>query len=163
MAKLKIFEYPNPILSKKAKLVDKLSPKDLHLIEDMVETMYQEEGVGLAAPQVGVSKRIIVISPNAKHGEERALINPEVIESSREEEMGLEGCLSVPGVSCEILRARKIKLQAFDIKGLKIIEEFQNFPARVIQHEIDHLNIILLINRVGFDQRQSLLGQYKRL
>lgn len=163
MATLKIIEYPNPILSKKSKEVGRLSKEDLRSIQDMIETMYQEDGVGLAAPQVGISKRMIVVSPNAKPGEERVFINPEIVESSRDEELGLEGCLSVPGISCEIRRAKKIKLQAFDIKGLKLIEEFQNFTARVIQHEIDHLNGILLIDRVSFNERQTLLSSQRRL
>ena len=163
MAALKVIEYPNPVLSKKAEPVVKITQKELRLIQDMIDTMYQEDGVGLAAPQVGVSKQIIVVSPNAKWGEERVYINPEVIESSEEQEVGLEGCLSVPGISCEVRRPKQIRLKATDSKGLKLLEEFQSFPARVIQHEIDHLNGILLIDRVDFNQRQTALSSYRRL
>lgn len=163
MATRKIIEYPNPILSRKAKSVDRLNQKDIRLIEDMIDTMYHEDGVGLAAPQIGISKRIIVVSPNAKLGEERVFLNPEIIQSSREEEIGVEGCLSVPGISCEIRRAKKIKLQAMRVDGSKLIEEFIDFPARVIQHEVDHLNGILLIDRVSFNERQTLLSSQKRL
>jgi len=163
MSLLKIVQYPNPALSTKAKPVDKIMPKDLKLIRDMIETMYQEDGVGLAAPQVGISKRIIVISPNACPGEERVYINPEIIHQSPDEEVDLEGCLSLPGISCEIRRAKKISFQALTLEGQKIVEEIKSFPARVIQHEIDHLNGVLLVDRVPFHQRQSILGSYKRL
>ena len=163
MSVLKVLEYPKPILSAKAKLVDSITKKDLHLISDMIDTMYKEDGVGLAAPQVGVSKRIIVVSPNARRGEEQVYINPEILQSSSEQEIGLEGCLSVPGISCEVRRAKKIKLKALTPNGAEQTQEFENFPARVIQHEIDHLNGILLIDRVDFNQRQTLLGTYQRL
>ena len=140
-----------------------MSRQDFRLIKDMIDTMYQEDGVGLAAPQVGVSKRIIVVSPNARRGEERVYINPEIIESSPEKEIGLEGCLSLPGISCEVQRSKKIKFKALDLNGVEQAEELLNFPARVIQHEIDHLNGVLIIDRVDFNQRQSLLGTYRRL
>ncbi len=163
MANLKVLEYPNSVLSGKAKLVESISKKDLQLIRDMIDTMYQEDGVGLAAPQVGVPKRIIIVSPNAHPGEERVYINPEILQSSSEQEIGLEGCLSLPGISCEVRRAKKIKFKALDLNGSEKIEDFENFSARVIQHEIDHLNGVLIIDRVDFNQRQTLLGTYRRL
>ncbi len=163
MAKLKVLTYPNPILSQKAQLVDRLSSKDLAMIEQMIDVMYEEDGVGLAAPQVGISKQIIIVSPQAIRGEEQVYINPEIIHFSNEQELGLEGCLSVPNISCEVRRAKKITFKAKTIKGKEIVEELQNFPARVIQHEVDHLNGILLIDRVDFNQRQTLLGSYQRL
>lgn len=163
MAKLKVLTYPNPILSQKAQPVDRLSDQDLRFIEEMIDLMYEEDGVGLAAPQVGISKRIIIVSPNAERGEEQVYINPEITQFSQEQELGTEGCLSVPNVSCEVRRSKKIMFKAKTIAGKQIIEEFQNFPARVVQHEIDHLNGILLIDRVDFNQRQILFGSYQRL
>ena len=163
MAKLKVLQYPDPVLSKKSLPVGRLTDKDLRLIREMVEIMYEEDGVGLAAPQVGVSKRIIVVSPRAVRGEEQVYINPEITYFSEQQEIGLEGCLSVPNVSCEVNRAKKITLKALTMEGKQLVEELQNFPARIIQHEIDHLNGILLIDRVGFNQRQVLLGSYQRL
>ena len=163
MAILKILEYPNPTLSTKAMPVGSISKKDLQLIRDMIDTMYQEDGVGLAAPQIGISKRIIVASPNARQGEEQVYINPEIIQSSSEQGTCPEGCLSLPGISCEVRRAKKIKLKSLCLKGSEQIQEFENFPARVIQHEIDHLNGVLLIDRIDFNQRQTLLGAYRRL
>ena len=163
MALLKVLEYPNPILSKKATLVHKAELKNLRFIRDMIDTMYQEEGVGLAAPQIGISKRIIIVSPNAEPGKERVYINPEIIESSPEEETAVEGCLSLPGISCEMRRSKRIKLRSWDLSGAESIEELRNFPARVVQHEIDHLNGVLLIDRVDFNRRQALLGTFRRL
>ena len=163
MGKLKVLQYPDPILSKKAETIGKLSDKDLRVIQEMIEIMYEEDGVGLAAPQVGFSKRIIVVSPRAVRGEEQVYINPEIIHFSDQQETGLEGCLSVPNVSCEVRRAKKITLKASNLEGKPLLEELQNFAARVVQHEVDHLNGILLIDRVDFNQRQALLGSYQRL
>ena len=162
MTKLKILQYPNPSLAQKAKPIIRIGKEEEKLIRNMIEAMYSDDGVGLAAPQVGVLKRIIVISPNARPGEERALINPVILEASGSE-IGLEGCLSLPGISGEVRRARKIKFHALDMKGRQISEECEDFPARVIQHEIDHLEGILLIDRVDFDKRQELLSAYQRL
>lgn len=163
MSKLKVLTYPNPILSRKAQTVDRLSDKDLRLIEEMIDIMYEENGVGLAAPQVGISKRIIIVSPKAVRGEEQVYINPEITYFSSQQELAVEGCLSVPNVSCEVRRAKKITLKAQTVGGKQIVEGLENFPARVVQHEIDHLNGILLIDRVDFNQRQTLLGGYQRL
>ncbi|MBI4358879.1 MAG: peptide deformylase [Candidatus Omnitrophica bacterium] len=164
MAVLKVVEYPDALLSKKAKLIEKITLKELRLIEDMIETMFKKEGVGIAAPQVGVSKRIIVISPNARRGEERVLINPEILESSEENGMvSEEGCLSLPGISCEVARAKKVKYQAVDLNGVKRVEVAHDFPARVLQHEIDHLNGRLIVDRIDFNRRQALLASYRRL
>ena len=163
MSILKVLEYPNPVLLKKANPLGSVGAQELKLFQDMIDTMYQEDGVGLAAPQVGISKRIIVVSPNAKRGEERILINPEILEASEEVELGMEGCLSLPGISGEVRRAKKITFQALDLKWKLIKEKVEGFHARVIQHEIDHLNGLLLIDRVDFDQRQTLLSEYQRL
>ena len=163
MGKLKVLQYPDPILSKKAEKVGKLTDKDLRAIREMIDIMYEEDGVGLAAPQVGISKRIIIVSPRSTRGEEQVYINPEIIHFSEQQEMGLEGCLSVPNVSCEIRRAKKITLKATNAEGKPILEELHNFAARVVQHEVDHLNGILLIYRVYFNQRQALLGRYQGL
>ena len=164
MAILKLIRYPNPILSKCAAVVSgKLSKKDSKLIREMIETMYHENGVGLAAPQVNVSRKIIIVSPDAEPGEEDAFINPEIVESSKGEEIETEGCLSLPGISCEVRRAKKIKFKAFDLNGSLIMRELEGFPARVMQHEVDHLNGFLIIDRIDFNKRQVLLGTYRNL
>ena len=163
MALLKVRTFPDPILKLKAEPLTTFTDKEQRLFDDMIETMYVEDGVGIAAPQVGISKQIIVVSPNAKRGEERIYINPEIIEFSAEKETDTEGCLSLPGISCEISRSTKIKFCFWDLNGRERLEELQHFPARVIQHEVDHLNGILLIDRVDFNHRQTLIGAYRRL
>jgi peptide deformylase len=163
MSALKVIAYPDPILNQKAEVVRKLGKEDLRLIQNMIETMHEEDGVGIAAPQVNISKRIIIMSPQAKRGEEAVYVNPELIAPSKEVELGVEGCLSLPGISCEVWRSKRVKLKALNLKGEEIISEFHDFPARVIQHEIDHLNGTLIIDRVDFNQRQTLLSDYRRL
>ena len=153
--------YPDAVLSKKAKTVLRLSRKDRRLIQDMLDTMYAEGGVGLAAPQVGVSKRIIVISPRLKRGEEQILINPEILGASGGEEAVPEGCLSLPGLSCPVRRAKKVRVRAWDVNGNERIQEMERFSARVLQHEIDHLNGTLIVDRLDLDGRQAALSAYR--
>lgn len=162
MAILKIRTYPDPILKKKAEPLMKFGPEEQKLFEDMIETMYLEDGVGLAAPQIGVSKQILVASPTMTPGEEYIFVNPEILEP-RGRELGKEGCLSLPGISGEIPRAKKIKFRALDRNGKPLEMEITDFFARIIQHEVDHLNGVLLIDRVDFDKRQELLSGYQRL
>ncbi len=160
MAILKVLTYPDPILKKKAEPVQTIGPIEKKLIRDMIETMYTDDGVGLAAPQVGVSKRIFVASPHAKPGEEMVFINLEILESSGTQ-TGPEGCLSLPGVSGQVQRARKIKYKMMTEDGKWVEGEAADFLARVIQHELDHLDGKLLIDRVDFTQRQEILSEYQ--
>jgi len=162
MALLKIRTFPDPLLKKKADPLDQFGPKEQKLFEDMIETMYEEDGVGLAAPQIGVSRRVLIASPTMTRGEEYVLVNPEILEA-RGHELGMEGCLSLPGISGEIPRARWIRFRAQDRNGKTIEMEIRDFFARIIQHEVDHLNGILLIDRVDFDKRQEMLASYQRL
>lgn len=162
MALLKIKTYPDPVLKKKAEPLHQFDPEEQKLFDDMIETMYAEDGVGLAAPQVGISKRILIASPTMTQGEEYVFVNPEIFET-RGRELGLEGCLSLPGISGEIARAKIVRFRALDRKGQPLEMEVKDFFARIIQHELDHLNGILLIDRVDFDKRQELLAAYQRL
>ena len=162
MALLKVKTYPDPVLKKKAEPLTQFGPEEQRLFDDMIETMYLEDGVGLAAPQIGISKQILVASPTMTQGEEHVFVNPEILEA-RGRELGLEGCLSLPGVSGEIARAKAIRFRALDRKGRPLEMEVKDFFARIIQHEVDHLNGILLIDRVDFDKRQELLASYQRL
>lgn len=162
MALLKVKTYPDPVLKKKAEPLHRFGPEEQKLFDDMIETMYAEEGVGLAAPQVGISKRILIASPTMTRGEEYVFVNPEIFEA-RGRELGLEGCLSLPGISGEIARAKIVRFRALDRKGQPLEMEVKDFFARIIQHELDHLNGILLIDRVDFDKRQELLAAYQRL
>ncbi|MBI3306761.1 MAG: peptide deformylase [Candidatus Omnitrophica bacterium] len=162
MAKLKIKYYPDPVLQKKSEPLTDFGSAMQKFFDDMIETMYVEDGVGLAAPQVGVSKRILIACPTVKEGEEYVIVNPEISEE-RGREMGSEGCLSLPGISGQVPRAKKIRLQFQDREGKPHNVEIKDFFARIIQHEVDHLNGILLIDRVDFDKRQQLLADYRRL
>lgn len=162
MSILKVKKYPEPVLRKKAEPLTQFGPEEQKFFDDMIDTMYAEEGVGLAAPQVGISKRVLVASPTLTRGEEYVFVNPEILEA-RGRELGLEGCLSLPGISGEIPRAKVIRFRALDRQGKPLEMEIRDFFARIIQHEVDHLNGVLLIDRVDFDKRQELLAAYQRL
>lgn len=162
MALLKVVEYPHPVLQQKALPLHDFGPEMQTFFDDMIDTMYVEDGVGLAAPQVGVSKRILVASPSMKKGEEYVIVNPEIYASAGRE-AGVEGCLSLPGITGEVMRAKKIRVRFQDRFGKAHDIEAKDFFARIIQHEIDHLDGKLLIDRVDFHQRQELLAQYQRL
>ena len=162
MALLKVRTYPDPVLKKKAEPLTQFGLEEQKLFDKMIETMVAEDGVGLAAPQVGISRRILVASPTMTRGEEYVFVNPEILEA-RGRELGLEGCLSLPGISGEIARAKVVRFRALNRKGHRLEMEVKDFFARILQHEIDHLNGILLIDRVDFDKRQELLAAYQRL
>ena len=152
--------YPEDVLIKPSSKVRQIKQRELRLAKDMIETMYEEEGVGIAAPQVSVGEQIIVVSPTAQPGEEQVYFNPEITDYSNDEEVMSEGCLSLPGVSCEVRRSKKIKLRALDLNGVSMSLELEGFPARVIQHEVDHLHGKLIIDRIDFNRRQLILSGY---
>ncbi len=159
MAILEIKEYGDPVLREKALPVKEITPEILNLIKDMVETMYTASGVGLAASQVGVSKRIILVD-----GEEDGLIvliNPMIIKSEGEvvEE---EGCLSVPDIYSQVKRSSKVTVKALNENGDPIKITKEGLTARALQHEIDHLDGILFIDRIGRIKRQILLNKLKK-
>ncbi len=144
MATRMIREENEPILRKKSKPVKEITPKITELIEDMLDTMYEANGVGLAAPQVGMLKRIVVIDI----GEGPViLINPEIVETSGEQ-TGNEGCLSVPGKMGVVTRPNYAKVNAVDITGQNITVEGEELMARALCHEIDHLDGILYTDKV---------------
>jgi len=159
MAILEIKEYGEPILREKALPLKEITPEILNLIKDMAETMYTDSGVGLAAPQAGVSKRIIVID-----GEEDGLIvliNPMIVKSEGEVE-DEEGCLSLPGIYSQVKRSSKVTVKALDENGDSIEITKEGLTARALQHEIDHLDGILFIDRIGRMERQILLKKLKK-
>jgi len=159
MAILEIKEYGEPVLREKSLPVKEITPEILNLIRDMAETMYTASGVGLAAPQVGVAKRIIIID-----GEEEGLIvlvNPMMVKSEGEviEE---EGCLSIPGVYSEVKRSSKVTVKALNESGEPIKITKEGLLARALQHEIDHLEGILFVDRIGKVERQIVLNKLKK-
>ena len=162
MGLLKIHTFPDPILKQKSAPVASFDEKMQKLFDDMIETMYTEGGVGLAAPQIGLSLQVLVLCPTLKRGEEHVIVNP-VIEAVSGRENSIEGCLSLPGISGEVPRATKLQLTFQDRFGKKQTKEIKKFFARVVQHEKDHLDGILLIDRLDFNRRQEALAKYNRL
>ncbi|MFX0549125.1 peptide deformylase [Hathewaya histolytica] len=132
------------ILRKRCKEVTNIDDRTLRLIEDMKETMYKENGVGLAAPQVGILKRIIVIDVGEGCF---ALINPEILET-KGEYVDIEGCLSIPGNQGEVRRPEYVKVKGLNEKGQEVILEGRGLLARAFCHEIDHLDGILFIDKI---------------
>ncbi len=141
----------DPVLKQKAKEVSKFDDRMERLINNMLDTMYDAGGIGLAAPQIGILKRVIVVDNREEEGEEEGhlykLINPEIVETSREEETSIEGCLSFPGVQGEVTRPKEITVKACDINGEEIEIKADGLLARVIQHEVDHLEGEVLVNK----------------
>lgn len=143
MGVYQIVEVGEPVLREKARRVPNITPNVLKLLDNMAETMYDAQGVGLAAPQVGVSKRIVVIDVGEGLLE---LINPEIIHREGTE-TDIEGCLSIPGVKGEVRRAAKVTVKAIDRTGKTVRYEGEGLLARAFQHEIDHLEGILFIDK----------------
>ena len=138
MALRLIRELGDPVLGKRAKEVKELTPKLRQLIEDMKETMYDSDGVGLAAPQVGMLKRIVVIDVSENQDQPIVFINPEIIEQDGEQ-TGWEGCLSVPGKSGQVTRPSHVIAKALDENMQEFTVEGEGLLARAICHELDHL------------------------
>lgn len=136
MAIRNIREMGEEVLTKKCKMVTEMTPRTRELIEDMLDTMYESNGVGLAAPQVGVLKRIVVIDTTGE--DPHILINPRIVESSGEQ-TGQEACLSVPGKSGEVTRPNYVKAVALDVNMREFVLEGTELLARAICHELDHL------------------------
>jgi peptide deformylase len=148
MASQKILTHPNSILrGKNAKVgASDFGSQDLHrLLEDMIDTMKSSDGVGLAAPQIGISIRLCVVT--SKDGVV-PFFNPEVIKTSWRKNVMEEGCLSIPGVFGTVRRPKKVTLKFQNVKGQEQIATFEGFFARIIQHEVDHLNGELFIDKI---------------
>lgn len=149
MALLTIRKFPDPILKKPARKIRKGEIEDFQaLVSDMAETMITEAGVGLAAPQVGLSLRVFVVLTADDEGEvhSRAFVNPQVLEREGYD-LGEEGCLSFPSLYGMVERPTWIKLKFLDEEFSEHVEEFEGLPARIILHELDHLDGILLNDR----------------
>ncbi len=153
----------DPILRASAERVKQVDDEIRTLVEDMFETMYAEEGVGLAAPQVGVGLRVIVVDPREPEVQPFALINPEVAETAGEMEKGEEGCLSIPGLKDLVERPSHVVVTATDLTGAPVRMEADGLLARILQHEIDHINGILFIDRVSPLKRTMLLRRWQKV
>ena len=162
MAILDVRKFPDKILRQKAEPVSIITNAERKLIEDMFDTMYFANGVGLAAPQVGIPKRIIACNPTGNKEDELAIINPKIISRSGKKVKECEGCLSIPGITGEIARYSKVKASGKNMQGQDIAIEAEGLLARIIDHETDHLDGVLFIDRMGFLSRQLLLNKYKK-
>ena len=150
MALRTIREYGDDVLAKKCKDVKEITPRIQELVADMLETMYEANGVGLAAPQVGILKRVVVIDCSPEGDQPIVMINPEIIETSGEQ-TGYEGCLSLPGKSGVVTRPNYVKAKAVDLEGNEYIIEGEELLARAICHELDHLDGHMYVEKVEGD------------
>jgi peptide deformylase len=164
MAVLEIKKYPDQVLKKLAAPVRDLDGALQSLIDSMIETMYAAPGIGLAAPQVDVSKRLLIVDVSLREGEEAPLIilvNPEVVQTDGDIESE-EGCLSLPGIVTSVKRADKVLVRGYDREGNQIEIEGEGLLSRVLQHEIDHLNGTLLIDRMSPIKREFYKKRLKK-
>jgi len=148
MSVLKIIVDNDPILRRKSKAVEKITKRLQILVKDMLETMYQAEGVGLAAPQIGINERLIVVDVGDGPV---VLFNPKIMQQEGTQR-DLEGCLSLPGKNEYVTRADKVVVAGIDLSGRKVTYEGSGLLARAFQHEIDHLEGILFIDHLEKEQ-----------
>ena len=161
MAILEILTHPDPRLRDVAKPVPEVGEDLQPLIDDMFETMYAAPGVGLAATQVGIAKRIAVMDCSEKHDEPLVMINPEILES-HDPEIVNEGCLSVPGIEDDVTRAHRVKMRALDRHGKSYEVEAEGLFAQCIQHEIDHLDGKLYIDQLSALKRNRIRSKLEK-
>ena len=158
MSLKEIIIYPDPVIKKKSESVEEINEEIKQLIDDMTETMYASRGVGLAAVQIGILKRVIVVNV----GEELvALVNPEILENEGESQME-EGCLCLPGVLIDVKRSEKVKVKGLNEKGEEVVVDAEGLLARAFQHEVDHLNGILIIDKVSRIKRELLTNKLRK-
>ncbi len=156
----KIRTYGDPVLKTPASKVDNVDGKIIRLVDDMFETLIEtDNGLALAAPQIGVQKQVVVWDLG---DEPLAIVNPEVVESDGEWVYD-EGCLSIPGLYVEMLRPKTVLVRGVSLDGDIIEIEADELEARMFQHEIDHLNGVLMFDRLEGDQRKQALAEYRRI
>lgn len=159
MAFLSITKYPERVLRTRAKEVKEITREIQKLIDDMVETMYQAKGVGLAAPQVGIHLRVIIVdTPQGA----LPVVNPEIVSISGKKIKEEEGCLSVPGFFFSLARSQKVRIQGISRDGKRLTMEAEDLVARIFQHEIDHLNGRLILNRIGLIKKLKVMREVKK-
>lgn len=159
-----IKRFPETVLRKKAELVTEINGEMKRLVDDMIETMHSAPGVGLAAPQIGISLQVIVIDTSVGEDPDAVLVllNPEIVSQSGSSLME-EGCLSVPWVAAELERFEKVTISGINLQGEEVEIEAEGLMARVFQHEIDHLNGSLYWDRLGKIKKEQLKREYKKM
>ena len=141
--------YPDPLLRQQALPVTAFDEELRAIVAAMYERMEKSKGVGLAAPQVGLKRRILVLNPTGERKDDLALINPEIVARGGPDTLFDEGCLSFPGIYAEIRRPERCTVRAQDVEGKPIEAEYSGFQSRIIQHEYDHLEGVLLVDRMS--------------
>ena len=161
MAKLEILEFPDDRLRTVAKPVETFDEKLGQFVDDMIETMYQADGIGLAATQVNVHKRLLVLDVSEEQDTPRLYINPEILETNGDETCE-EGCLSVPGIYAEVSRAETLRVRAFDREGNPFEEDLEGMHAICLQHEMDHLDGKLFIDYLSPLKRRMVAKKLEK-
>ncbi|EMI53529.1 peptide deformylase [Rhodopirellula sallentina] len=156
---LSIVHFPHPTLRHRSRPIVRVDARLREMAAEMLDLMYEHEGVGLAANQVDLPIRMFVANPSGKRGEgeEWIVINP-VIDRPKGNEAGQEGCLSVPGLFAQVKRPKKVRLQGYDLSGNEINKELDGFLARVVQHEVDHLDGVMFFDRIGDEAKREIEG-----
>jgi peptide deformylase len=162
MPPLRLVTYPGPVLRKQAKSIKNVDGKLIEIAGEMFEVMYENSGIGLAAPQVGISQRMLVLDLRQDGFPDYIMINPRIIRSEGSVDAE-EGCLSVPELFGEINRAELVEVAYIDRDGEEQILQAEGLLARAIQHEIDHLNGVLFIDRLERSQRKAIEQQLREL
>ncbi len=159
-----IVKFGADVLHKVSAPVENVTDSEIKLIQDMVETMYKAPGVGLAAPQVGVSQRIMVTDTSAGEKEDNLMVilNPEIV-STDGEQYEEEGCLSIPGFTEAVRRPKNVVIQGVDIEGRELVLEGSDLLARAFCHEMDHLNGVLFLDHLSFIKRDLIRRKIRKL
>ncbi|KAL6842731.1 hypothetical protein ACP4OV_027575 [Aristida adscensionis] len=162
---LKVVRYPDPVLRARNKRINTFDANLRALAEEMFDVMYKTDGIGLSAPQVGVNVQLMVFNPAGVkgEGEEIILVNPVLYKSSKRLLVYEEGCLSFPGIYANVVRPENVKIDAQDVTGAKIKVKLSGLPARVFQHEFDHLQGVLFFDRMTMDVLESIREGLKNL
>jgi peptide deformylase len=166
MALLEVLHFPDPRLRRRSEPVEKITDELRQLAADMLETMYDEPGIGLAAPQIGHAIRLIVVDTDwtGENADRKpcVFVNPEIVERTGSV-LWEEGCLSVPDFNAEVERAARVVLRALDLDGKEVIETASGLRAVCFQHEIDHLDGVLFLDRVSRLKRNLYIGKRKKV
>lgn len=161
MAVLNIEYLGSDVLRQRAEEIGEITAELRTLVQNMFQTMYEAEGVGLAGPQVGVSQRVIVVDVREEGSSPFALINPKIVQSSRDTEKAEEGCLSIPGVSGVVERPAHVVVEGLNELGQPLRIEAEGLLGRCLQHEVDHLDGVLFIDRLSPLKRTMVLKKYR--
>ncbi|KAJ8749855.1 hypothetical protein K2173_013770 [Erythroxylum novogranatense] len=164
-APLRIVEYPDPLLRARNKRIDRFDENLKKLVDEMFDIMYKTDGIGLSAPQVGINVQLMVFNPVGERGggEEIVLVNPRVSKYAKKMVLFNEGCLSFPGIYADVERPQSVKIDARDIGGARYTVNLSGLPARIFQHEYDHLQGVLFFDRMTEEVLDSIRGQLKAL